>query len=73
LSVRVVACEDLTLLPDEKPYELAFAVRVGAFYGRHPDPGARALQRLASALVPDGRLLVDGGDPLREITLPSTA
>ena len=70
LSVRTVAGEELALGPDEERYHLAFAVRVGALDGRHPDAGARVVARLASALVPGGRLFVDGGDPLREIPLP---
>jgi SAM-dependent methyltransferase len=71
LSGRVVACEDLVLSSGERPYDLAFAVRVGALDGRHPAAGERAKARLAGALVPGGRLFVDGGDPLREIALPA--
>ena len=69
LRTRTVAAEDLTLEPDEPPYDLAFAVRVGALDGRHPELRDRALERIARALVPDGRLFVDGGDPLREVAL----
>ncbi|MDQ6527128.1 class I SAM-dependent methyltransferase [Nocardioides sp. LHD-245] len=69
LGVRQVAVEELVLLPGEAPYDLAFAVRVGALDGRHPAAGARAVPRIAAALVPGGRLLVDGGDPLREVDL----
>ncbi|WGX99268.1 cyclopropane-fatty-acyl-phospholipid synthase family protein [Nocardioides sp. L-11A] len=69
LSVRRVAVEELVLLPGEAPYDLAFAVRVGALDGRHPTAGERALPRIAAALVPGGRLLVDGGDPLRDVDL----
>ena len=36
MSVRQVAAEDLELEPGEAPYDLAYAVRVGALYGRHP-------------------------------------
>jgi hypothetical protein len=71
LSVRTVACEELVLALQEQPYDLAFAVRVGAFYGRQPDAGARALHRLARTLIPGGRLFIDGGDALREIVLPA--
>lgn len=69
LVFRCVAVEDLVLAPGEAPYDLAFAVRVGALDGRHPDVGRRALARLQQVLTRDGRLFVDGGDPLREITL----
>lgn len=71
LSVRQVAVEDFELLPGEEPFDLVVAVRVGALDGRHPDAGRRALVRLAAATRPGARLFVDGGDPLREITLPA--
>ncbi|MFY0407038.1 methyltransferase domain-containing protein [Solicola sp. PLA-1-18] len=71
MSVRRVAVEDFVLGPDEQPYDLAFAVRVGALDGRHPRLGEVALRRLADALVAPGLLLVDGGDPLRAVPLPS--
>ena len=71
LTARRVAAEELQLEPGEERYDLAFAVRVGAFDGRHPGAGSVALARLADALVPGGRLYIDGGDPLREIVVPS--
>lgn len=70
LSTRCVAVEDFELLPDEAPFDLAFAVRVGALDGRHPRAGEIAVQRIAAALTPHGRLFIEGGDPLREITVP---
>jgi cyclopropane fatty-acyl-phospholipid synthase-like methyltransferase len=69
LSVRRVAAEDFQLLRDEAPFDLAFAIRVGALDGRHPRAGARARQRIANALTPTGRLFIDGGDPLHPIDL----
>ena len=69
LSVRHVAAEDFELLPDEVPFDLAFAVRVGALDGRHPGAGALARQRIAAALTPYARLFIDGGNPLREVDL----
>jgi SAM-dependent methyltransferase len=69
LSVRQVAAEDFELEPGEAPFDLAFAVRVGALDGRHPEAGVRARQRIRAALTPDGRLYIDGGDPLREVDL----
>jgi len=60
------------LLDGDEPFDLAFAVRVGALDGRHPEAGARVLQRLAAAAAPGARLLVNGGDPLRELPLPGT-
>ncbi|WP_141576339.1 cyclopropane-fatty-acyl-phospholipid synthase family protein [Actinomadura sp. WMMA1423] len=69
MSVRRAAIEDFTLDAGEAPFDLVFAVRVGALDGRHPEAGRRALQRIGAVLAPGGRLLIDGGDPLREITL----
>jgi protein-L-isoaspartate O-methyltransferase len=34
MSVRQVAAEDFALAPDEPPFDIAFAVRVGALDGR---------------------------------------
>jgi SAM-dependent methyltransferase len=70
LRVRQVAIEDFELEPGELPFDLAFAVRVGALDGRHPELEARAIERIARALVPYGDLYIDGGNPLRRITLP---
>ena len=70
LSTRCVAIEDFELLPGEAPFKLAFAVRVGVLDGRHPEAEAQAKARIAVALVPGGRLFIDGGDPLREVALP---
>ncbi|MCC2308954.1 SAM-dependent methyltransferase [Cellulomonas chengniuliangii] len=70
LSVQQVAVEDFELLPSQEPFDLAFAIRVGALDGRHPEAGVMARRRIAAALTPAGRLLIDGGDPLREVELP---
>ena len=69
LSVRHVAAEEFALADPEAPFDLAFATRVGAFDGRHPEAGAIARARIAAALAPHGRFFVDGGDPLRELRL----
>jgi SAM-dependent methyltransferase len=69
LTFRVAEAETFALAPGEAPFDLAVAIRVGALDGRHPDAGARALPRIAAALGPGGRLLIDGGDPLREVSL----
>ena len=61
--------EDFVLARGEQPYDLAFAVRVGALDGRHPAAGRAALLRLREALAEGGRLFIDGGDPLQEIPL----
>lgn len=69
MSVRRAAIEDFALQAGEAPFDLVFAVRVGALDGRHPEAGRRAVRRIAAVLAPGGRLLIDGGDPLREIPL----
>ncbi|MEV6962135.1 methyltransferase domain-containing protein [Streptomyces sp. NPDC051207] len=70
MSVRQAAVEDFVREPGEGPFDIAFAVRVGALDGRHPEAEQRALARIAAALAPGGRLYVDGGRPLREVPLP---
>ena len=70
LSVRQAAVEDFVLEADEGPYDIVFAVRVGALDGRYPQAGERALQRIAKATTPGARLFIDGGDPLRELPIP---
>jgi len=70
LAFREAAAETFALLPGEARFDLAVALRVGALDGRHPEAGAAALVRIAAALAPGGRLLIDGGDPLRELALP---
>lgn len=70
LEFRCVAIEDFELQPGEAPYDLAVAIRVGALDGRHPEAGKRAMVRVAATLQPEGRLFIDGGDPLKEIALP---
>lgn len=70
LTPRQVPAEALELAPGEQPDDVAFAVRVGAFDGRHPGAGVQALERLGRALVPEGRLFIDGGNPIREVPIP---
>lgn len=53
--------------PDDVPFDIVFAVRVGALDGRHPDAGQQAIARIRAALAPGGRVFVDGGQPLREL------
>jgi protein-L-isoaspartate O-methyltransferase len=70
MSVRQVAAEDFVLQAQEEPYDIVFAVRVGALDGRHPQTGQRVLQRIAMATTVDAQLFIDGGDPLRELPVP---
>lgn len=60
LSVRQTAIEDFERQPGEAPFDLVFAVRVGALDGRHPVAGRRAWARITAALAPGGRVFVDG-------------
>lgn len=69
LVFRCVSAEEFERLPSEQHFDLAFAMRVGALDGRYPELERRVLQKLKSALKPDGRLFIDGGSPLREISL----
>lgn len=69
IALRHSAAEDLVLLPGEAPYDLAFALRVGAFDGRHPQTGDRALARLRAMLAPGARFFIDTGAPLTELAL----
>lgn len=72
LAFRHVAAENLDLQPGEEEFDLAFAMRVGALDGRHPELGLKVLEKLKQALRPGGRLFIDGGAPLREIDLAAT-
>lgn len=69
LSARQTAIEDLTLEPGEQPFDLVFAIRVGALDGRHPAAGQIAIERIAAVTSPHARLLIDGGNPLRELPI----
>jgi cyclopropane fatty-acyl-phospholipid synthase-like methyltransferase len=70
MSFQQIAVEDFELPAGEAPFDLAFAVRVGALDGRHPEPGRRARLRIAAALTSTGLLLVDSGTTMFEVPLP---
>lgn len=69
LSFRQVAIEEFELEVGEKRFDIAVAVRVGALDGRHPGIEELALEKITKALTPEGRLFIDGGNPLKEIPL----
>lgn len=69
LSFEQVSVEDFTLPDGEPLFDLAFAVRVGALDGRHPEAGQRALRRIAAALTPNGFLLIDAGAVMKRVPL----
>ena len=73
LSLRCIAVEEFELGLGEAPYDIAVAVRVGALDGRHPEAGERARRRIAAAMRPQGCLLIDGGNPLRQVPLDDRA
>lgn len=69
MSVRQVAVETFVLEPQDLPFDVVFAVRVGALDGRYPDVGRVALARLRAVTAPGGRVFIDGGRPLQELDL----
>lgn len=69
LSTMCAPVEDFELEPGTALFDLAFACRVGALDGRHPQLYAPALANIRQALIPTGRLYVDTGSPLTEISL----
>lgn len=69
LRFRQVAVEAFQRERGEPRYDIAVAIRVGALDGRHPELEAQAHHRLTAALKSQGRLYIDGGDPLREVRL----
>lgn len=69
LSFRQSSIEEFELQPNEKPFDLAIAVRVGALDGRHPEIEKQSLERITKALTAKGKLFIDGGDPIKEISL----
>lgn len=69
LLFRQVAIEEFEVEIGEKPFDIAVAVRVGALDGRHREIEERSLEKIAKALTPEGKLFIDGGNPLKEIPL----
>jgi trans-aconitate methyltransferase len=67
MSVRQAEAESFVLGPGERPFDLVFAIRVGALDGRHPKAGREAMARISDVLAPGARVFVDGGHPLREL------
>ncbi|MGE5943085.1 MAG: class I SAM-dependent methyltransferase [Flavobacteriales bacterium] len=69
LSLRYMPIETFELEHNEQPFDIAVAVRVGALDGRHPEIEKQSLCNIAKALKPNGKLFIDGGNPLKEISL----
>lgn len=69
LSTLCAPVEDFTIPDDVAPFDVAFACRVGALDGRHPHLLEAAVANVGRVLTRDGVLLVDTGDPLRQVPL----
>ncbi len=69
LSYKQVAIEKFELEPNEKQFDIAIAVRVGALDGRHPEIEKHSLLNISKVLIKKGKLFIDGGNPLKEISL----
>ena len=69
LTFKQIAIEDFEL-PDNIPaFDLAVAIRVGALDGRHPEIEKQALEKIAKALMPTGKMYIDGSSVIKEIAL----
>lgn len=69
LSFRQVAIENFEREQHEQAFNIAFAIRVGALDGRHPELKEKALTNIARSLTNKGKLFIEGGKPLKEISL----
>jgi trans-aconitate methyltransferase len=70
LLFRQVAAEDFVAEAGEAPFDLVFAMRVGALDGRHPELEAMALARIRAAIKPEGLLVIDARAPMRGRDIP---
>lgn len=69
ISFKQIPIEKFELQVNEPPFDIAIAVRVGALDGRHPEMEKQSLIRIVKALTNKGKLFIDGGNPLKEISL----
>lgn len=60
LDFQQVAIEQFELPQGHTPFDLVFAVRVGALDGRHPEVGKLAIQQIRKILKSGGHLFIDG-------------
>lgn len=65
LTLECVSIEDFV---SEARFDVVFALRVGGLDGRHPELERAALARIRAVLAPGGRVFIDGGAPLLELT-----
>jgi len=69
LKFQKAKIEDLEL-GEDKLFDIAFAIRVGALDGRHPELEKQARQRIKAALKKGGRFFIDVSEnSMKEIKL----
>ena len=61
--------EEFKLQKNEELYDIAFAIRVGSLDGRHPEIEEAAIQNIKKALKRNGKLFIDGGNPIKQLNL----
>lgn len=69
LAFEQKSIESFEWIDKKNLFDFAFAIRVGALDGRHPEVEEAALKNIRFALKPGGKLYIDGGSPLKEIKL----
>lgn len=69
LAFRQVSAEKLELAEGEPLFDFAFAIRVGALDGRHPEIEKAVIQKIKQTLKKNGKLFIDGGNLLKEVKL----
>jgi ubiquinone/menaquinone biosynthesis C-methylase UbiE len=69
LSFRAESIENFELQDSEEQFDLAFAIRVGALDGRHPEIEQQAIEKIKQVLKRNGKLFIDGGDPLKMLAI----
>ncbi|MRX36706.1 MULTISPECIES: class I SAM-dependent methyltransferase [Aminobacter] len=69
LEFKCISAEEFELPPGEDLFDLAVAIRVGAFDGRYPEVGRIAIPRIFQALKDSAKFFVDGGTPIKELYL----
>lgn len=69
IKFEQVAIENFGWEKNAPLFDIAVAIRVGALDGRHPEIHQAAMKNIARAVKLDGKLLIDGGNPLKEIKL----
>lgn len=69
LEFRTVSIEDFELKKGDPLFDIAFGIRVGALDGRHPEIEKQAFAKIKKALIKNGKCFIDGGNPLKELSL----